>query len=269
MHVFFTGTESFRLVGVDVDLGDGPTLLFAENKNLVADMEAAHDTLDLKGASGLLCCMKCANCFKKGPLTDTAHPVPNADGRLADVTSPTLDAFVPNTNEAIFANVDELQRLYGRCQSKAMTKGNFALAEQACGMTHNPHGLLLDKQLRPHFQPLQMHTEDWAHIYLCNGIGGSELWHLLDHLKAHDVKYDTFKKEMQLWKWPKHHTGGKGVWRLFSDKRATANTEGWKSSASEFLMIYPIVLDWISTNVSEQIPGEVESEDFALSWIIS
>ena len=61
-HVFFTGSESFRLVGVDVDLGDGPTVLFGENKNLVADMEAAHDTLDLEGAGGLLCCMKCANC---------------------------------------------------------------------------------------------------------------------------------------------------------------------------------------------------------------
>ena len=41
--------------------------------------------------------------------------------------------------------------------------------------------------------------------------------------------------------------------------RAKANNEGWKSSAVEFLMIWPIVLDWVSTNVSEQLPGEVES----------
>ena len=122
-------------------------------------------------------------------------------------------------------------------------------------MNHNPHGLLLDKQIRPHFQPLQMHTEDWAHVYLCNGIGGGEKWQLLERLKARDVKYVTFREEMQLWKWPKHHTGGKGVWRLFSDARAKANKEGWKSSASEFLMIYPIVLDWISTNVREHAWG--------------
>ena len=64
---------------------------------------------------------------------------------------------------------------------------------------------------------------------------------------------------MTLWKWPKHHTGGKGVWRLFSDTRAKANDEGWKSSAGEFLMLYPIVLDWASTHVSKRLPGEIES----------
>ena len=64
---------------------------------------------------------------------------------------------------------------------------------------------------------------------------------------------------MQLWTWQKHLTGGKGVWRLFSDKRAKSNDEGWKSSAGEFLMIYPIVLDWVSTHVSKRLPGEIES----------
>ena len=131
-------------------------MLFGENKNLIGDMEAAHDTCDLKGASGLLCCMKCSNCFKKGPLTDTAHPVPNPDGHRADVTSPTLDAFVPNTNEAIFAKVDELERLYGLLQSGALTKWRFDLAEQACGMNHNPHGLLLDNPLRTHESSLEL-----------------------------------------------------------------------------------------------------------------
>ena len=119
-------------------------------------MEAAHGTFDLKGASGLLCCMKCVNCFKKGILTDTAHPFPSPDGRLADITSPTLDAFVPNTNEAIFANVDELQRLNGLVQSKAMTNWRSVLAEKACGMNHNPHGMLLDKALRTHESSLEL-----------------------------------------------------------------------------------------------------------------
>ena len=40
--------------------------------------------------------------------------------------------------------------------------------------------------------------------------------------------------------------------------RAKANNEGWKSSAGEFLMICAIVLDWVSTNVGEHLPGEVE-----------
>ena len=109
---FFTSNESFRLVGVQLDdLGDGPAVLFGQNKNLVADMEAAHYTFDLTGSSAIISCIKCANCVKKGVLTDTAHPLPNPNGRLADITSETLAAFVPNTNKAIFDNVDELQRL--------------------------------------------------------------------------------------------------------------------------------------------------------------
>ena len=212
MHLFFTSHESFRLVGVQLDdLGNGPTVLFGKNTNLIADMEAAHGTFDLKGSSAIMCCMKCANCVKKGALTDTAHPLPNPDGRLADITSPTLAAFVPNTNKAVFDNVDELQRLSLLVKSKELTKAHFKLATQACGMNHNPHGLLLDMQLRTHCPPLDLHTEDWAHVYLCNGVGGDELWHLLDRLKACDIKYDTFRKEFQLWAWPKHHTGGKGV----------------------------------------------------------
>ena len=67
MHEFFTSTESFRTIGVHIeDLGDGPTVLFGQNKNLIADMEAAQSTLDLKGSSGMISCIKCANCVKKG-----------------------------------------------------------------------------------------------------------------------------------------------------------------------------------------------------------
>lgn len=67
MHEFFTSTESFRTIGVHIeDLGHGPTVLFGQNKNLIADMEASQSTFDLKGSSGMIVCIKCANCVKKG-----------------------------------------------------------------------------------------------------------------------------------------------------------------------------------------------------------
>ena len=259
-HQFFTSTESFSKVGMHIDnVGDGPTVLFARNKNLIADMEATQDTLDLKGSSGLRNCIKCANCMKKGVLKDTAYPLPNPDGQLADVTSPTLEAFVPNTNEAIFENVDELQRLKALVQAKRMLKGNFQLAEMACGINHNPHGLLLDKELRAECPPLDMHTEDWAHVYLASGVGADELGLFLGRLKAIRVNYETFREEMKLWNWPAHSTNFKNAWQLFSDARQKANEGGWKSSISEFLSIYPIVLDWVSRNAKDDLPGEVES----------
>ena len=260
MHIFFTSTESFRTVGLHIDdLGDGPTCLFCQNKNLIADKEASEDSFDLKGSSGMVCCLKCKNCIKKNVLTGTDYPMPNPHGLIKDVTHPTLDGFVPNTNEAIFKNVDELQRLSHLYKAKAITKENFELAEMSCGINHNPHGPLQDEELRPHCQPLDMHTEDWAHIYLSNGVGDDELGLCLSRMKAIDVKYDQVREELELWKFPRHYSGGKGVWRLFSEKREKANGDGWKSGMSEFLALYPIFLDWISKKVERSLPGEVES----------
>ena len=260
MHIFFTSTESFRTVGLHIDdLGDGPTCLFCQNKNLIADKEATEESWDFKGSSGIVCCIKCKNCLKKNVLTGTDYPMPNPHGELKDVTYPTLDAFVPNTNEAIFKNVDELQRLSHLHQAKAITKENFELAEKSCGINHNPHGPLQDKELRPHCQPMDMHTEDWGHIYLANGVGHDELGLCLSRMKAIGVKYDQISEELKLWKFPKHYSGGKGVWRLFSDKREKANGDGWKSGMSEFMTIYPIFLDWISKKFERSLPGEVES----------
>ena len=257
-HVFFTGVDSFANVGVYFeDLRDCPSL-FARNGNLIADMEAAHATFDLKGSSGMKNCVKCSNGLKKNTLIE--HGLPNDDGKLVEITAPTLNSFVPNTNENIFACVDELPRMNTLVISKKMFKYEFEYAQMACGMNYNPHGLLLDKPLRPYCAPLDLHTEDWAHVYLCNGVGGDELWHLLKRLNTVGVTYDTFKTELRLWRWPRNISGsGKGVWRLFSSARAEANKECWKSSASEFLMICPIVHDWISRHMSTRLPGEVAS----------
>ena len=97
------------------------------------------------------------------------------------------------------------------------------MAQKACGITFNPHGLLADKTLRNSFKPLDMHTEDWSHVYLCHGVGGDELAHLMRRLKGCGVGHDTFREDIKLWKFTKgYHGTMKGAWRLFSDTRAAA-----------------------------------------------
>ena len=123
---FFTGVDSFANVGVYFeDLRDCPTALFARNGNLIADMEAAHATFDLKGSSGMKNCVKCSNGLKKNTLIE--HGLPNDDGKLVEITAPTLNSFVPNTNENIFACVDELPRMNTLVRSKKMFKYEFEL----------------------------------------------------------------------------------------------------------------------------------------------
>ena len=86
-----------------------------------------------------------------------------------------------------------------------MSKENFEFAQKACGLSFNSRGLLADESLRIYFKPLDMHTEDWSHVYLCKGIGGDELAQLMRRLKDFGVKYEIFREELKLWKWPRVH----------------------------------------------------------------
>ena len=54
---------------------------------------------------------------------------------------------------------------------KRMANKYDEMAQKACGIRFNPHGLLADKTLRNNFKPLDMHTEDWSHVYFAMALG--------------------------------------------------------------------------------------------------
>ena len=171
-HLFMTSTESFQSVGTQIDdLGHGPQVIFARNTNVIVDMAAATECNDLKGASGVKPCPKCANGVMKGSLSDADNPLPNPDNVLVEITATPPRDFVPNTNEALWETVDGLRQMNNLVRDKVVTKKSFKFVQQACGLQFNPSGLLADEGLRIHFKPLDVHTEDWSHVYLCKGIG--------------------------------------------------------------------------------------------------
>ena len=134
----------------------------------------------------------------KGALTDPnpTSRIPNPDNQLLEIIATTLHGFVRNTNEALWESVDELQDMSRLVAEKRMTKKYFEMTQKACGITFNPHGLLADKTLRDLFKPLDMHTEDWSHVYLCHGVGGDELAHLMRRLKRCGVGTTHFGKRL-------------------------------------------------------------------------
>ena len=135
-------------MGVVIDLFDGPTLLFAENARLIADGKAVAMSLSLKGNAGLLPCHLCANVLMKGALSDPDHPLDNTGKNLVEITQPTLNGCIANTNESMFKNADELQRLHTLWKQRKLTKLMFEMAEKATGLNYNPQGWLWDLQLR-------------------------------------------------------------------------------------------------------------------------
>ena len=68
---------------------------------------------------------------------------------------------------------------------------------------------------------------------------------------------------MKLWKSQKQNHQFQNAWMLFTEKRWESNKDskrGWKSGISEFLSIYPVVLDVISrSRHAKDLPGEVQS----------
>ena len=162
----------FTGAGVPIDCGEGLTLLFAKNDRLIADGKAVAMTLSTKGNSGLKPCSLCANVLMKGALSDMDNP----GNKFVVITQPTLTGCIPNTNESLFKNADDLQRLHMLWQQKKLTKAKYEMTEKATGLKYNPQGLLWDLQLRSICPPMDFILEDWSHVYLCKGIGGDELW---------------------------------------------------------------------------------------------
>ena len=258
------GLKGFSDVGVVVDSVEGPTMIFAENGRLVADGKAVSMTLSLKGNSGLMPCHLCANVLMKGALSDPAHALDNPGKILVEITQPTLNDCIANTNDSIHKNADELRRLHRLWKKKKLTKWQFEMAEKATGLSYNPRGLLWDRRLRRICRPAEFVLEDWSHVYLCKGIGGDEIWCLLSRIKKREGKelYARLREEVCAWRWPYFRSSQcKNTWQIFSDARAESNrsANGWKSSSSEFLSVAPIFLNWVSTHFGRSLPGEVES----------
>jgi hypothetical protein len=244
---------------VDIDLGSGPELFFATNGRLVADGKALSQTFDMKGSSSLRpCSVFCANAMKKGITSDPEFTPTDA---VVEITCPHLEKFTANTSNGIFASAEELRRTSRRVTAKTVLKGMFTLMEQAVGMTYNPHGLLWDRRLRSICQPVQMYTYDWVHIFLCKGVGGDVLYHLLTRMKSEHIHvnlFESLRNEIKMWKWPMP-TGGDPS-KIFSDKRVESSMEAgvWKTSAMELHLIAPVVLNFAHTHYRNVLPLEVE-----------
>ena len=193
-----------------------------------------------------------------GALTDPSFPSDRAS-TCSEITCLRKDAFVASTNDSIFTLCDVLTHHNRQVQRKQLTKDAFDAMQKAVGITYNPHGLLCDKTTRQICAPVSTYTDDWAHSYLAKGIGGDELQALLHALKADHVTYEVLRNECKTYSWPRSKDEGRQAYQVFADKRAASNSDGWKSSISEFLYIAPIVLHYVQTHHTASLPHEVES----------
>ena len=95
-------------------------------------------------------------------------------------------------------------------------------------------------------------------LYLSKGVGGDEIWSLIDAMWYHGFTYEDLRAEAVKYKYPRFQAH-KDFSKVFDTTRAEANKDGWKSGMGELLGVMHIVLFWATVNLKRVLPTEVES----------
>ena len=195
--------------------------------------------MNWKGAKAKLPCFCCMNVL--GMETEDDLP----DGCVT-LNCPGKPLFVENTNEDWWGKADALVD-----QKGVLGKTKFEKLETACGLNLNVKGLLFDKELRPHFKPVDVLTYDAMHIMLVEGVGQAEICSMLTLLMSLGESWQDIHSMMNAdWHVCRVNDRGRRAMRsTFSSKReATFKRNGtFNPDASELLAMFPIFGHYLET----------------------
>ena len=117
----------------------------------------AHKLLfSVKGDSGTRCCILCQNVVSQGSNLE--------DAILTSLASAEEELIL--TSDADFQrSVQTLLRKHTE-----LNKGDFAMWQQACGITYNPAALIFQPSLQRLVKPISQWLHDWMHCFFQKGI---------------------------------------------------------------------------------------------------
>lgn len=220
--------------GVALDVGR-PRLVTLRASRLIGDEAALKAVWMAKGAAGTRPCFLCANvvAVSSGLVGVVPHVV---DPSCSDPN--LLQAM---TDQDVWSSFDRLAAAHGR-----ETKREFAALQQASGLTFHPRSILADIPLREHIRPIAMTNFDWMHNFAVGGVFNTEMHAMLLRCKeVLGIRYAQFDCFVQAaWTFPSwQHTHQ--VSEVFSIVRERAGADTFKATASEILMVYPLVREFI------------------------
>jgi len=234
----------FQSLDIDASLGqfwlESPSgekvRLFLKVGMFLQDGAAHKLVFHCKGDAGTRCCMLCINLIAQTSKIARDEYLSSESGFVCSHC--TEEGLVFATDSDVKAT---LQRLAEKRNS--MTKGNFELYQRAAGFNYQPCGLLADRALSDHIQPVTQYCHDWMHCIFVGGAFNTVFWLLLCELSL-SVRnlYANLDEYFNMWKFPRHLPKS---WHssIFTKKRFESNkrAEAFKCSASEGLTIYPII----------------------------
>lgn len=216
----------------------GSIIIFAKLTYFIADESAIKYSLDVMGASGHMCCLKCKNVLSKRAWT-TAEGATLVYVRVSELD---VSKFAPHTDQSIRANADYLES-----QKGMISPGDFAQLQTALGLNYAPDGVLLCDRLR-HFNPVSGLGFDYHHVYFVHGIFNLEIGLFLDLMKSQPtrtrVRHTDINAFFQNFRWPSFSQVGKTVF----EKRSTDGGP-LSASASECLGCFAVLQEFVNLRV--------------------
>ena len=128
----------------------------------IMDGQAAKFAWSTKGDAGSRFCQHCANVFQLA--ADDVNDEEN--GHMSEVSKYThfSQLHLVESHE-IFQSWDRMSARHG-----ATSKQEFAMWEQAAGLSYSPYSLLAKQDLRHVLRPADQNCWDWMHCLLSNGV---------------------------------------------------------------------------------------------------
>ncbi|CAK0856756.1 unnamed protein product [Prorocentrum cordatum] len=243
------GSDSVAVAGVSVPCGGQSRIMYFKFQRLIGDEVATKAFFDTKGFGGIRCCsISCKNVVKlnKDGVTDSL-----ADHQtgtyLVDVSCSDPSQFDPMSDEDVWRTHDILDavRRNGGALKKAQTTMGFSL---------NEHGVLADKDLRPHVFPHSCLLRDCMHVYLAGGIVNIEIGLLFNGV-AECTPGFSFRLLKTFAEADWHWNPGGLTRSEFADIFNGSREMAWKSSgvfragASELLSAFPFIRYFVVEHV--------------------
>ena len=226
------GEEGLATLGFLVRGRGRPFRIFAKPKFLLSDEAALKAGLDVKGASGLVCCITCLNICSDLELAKASEYVKHiscSDCRMFDLCAGRHYA----------DRVRELQQMVDRRATKISVHNR----EVEFGINHNPHGLLADRELCDLMPPEEAVLYDGMHCQICSGALNLEFHLFMRDAKLQGVTWGHFKAAVDAqWSWPWHLrcVVTRTVKDCFNDLRKENFTQDrtFKGTAQEIVSVF-------------------------------
>ena len=207
----------------------------------LADGAAHKQIWSSKGDAGTKFCLLCAN----------VHARPATAGQDDDI----LDHGTMKYKDLILTTDQDVLQSYERLdqrQKAGMSKAQFAIWQQATGLTWNPHAIMLNKGLlaKGLVRPVSQFCHDWMHGIL-QGTAPVVLYHTMQAIatEGFDI-WSSMETYLPLWSFP-------GAWKaghlatLFGSKHVAKykSSQKFSSQASDLLGIFPVLRHFLYTIV--------------------